>query len=135
MATDGLSKDLGNWDVLSTNVKPRLAELTQLGPTVQALDAVILEGREIQSTQEIHRKQLRESTQRSLELTRHGRSLRNRLVAGLQSAYGVDSFTLLEFGVNPRLPVKRKRATKAEREEKKRMEALEKAAAEAGLKV
>jgi hypothetical protein len=135
MATDGLSKNLGTWDVLSTNVKPRLAELTQLGPTVQALDAVILEGREIQSTQEIHRRQLRETTQRSLELARHGRSLRNRLVAGLQSAYGVDSFTLLEFGVNPRLPTKRKRPTKAEKAEKKRLEALEKAAAEAGLKI
>jgi len=135
MATDGLSKDLGNWDVLSTNVKPRLAELTQLGPTVQALDAVILEGREIQSTQEIHRKQLRESTKRSLELARHGRSLRNRLVAGLQGAYGVDSYTLLEFGVKPRLPVKRKRLTKEDRAEKERLEALEKAASEAGLKV
>jgi surface antigen len=62
--------------------------LSQLGPTVQALDAVILEGREIQSIQEIHRRQLRETTQRSQELARHGRSLRNRLVAGLQSAYG-----------------------------------------------
>jgi len=135
MATDGLSKDLGNWDVLSTNVKPRLAELTQLGPTVQALDAVILEGREIQSTQEIHRRQLRETTKRSIELASHGRSLRNRLVAGLQSAYGVDSFTLLEFGVKPRLPTKRKRTTKEDRAEKERLAALEKAAAEAGLKV
>ena len=135
MATDGLSKELGTWDVLSTNVKPRLPELSQLSPTVQALDEVILEGREIQSTQEIHRRQLRETTQRSQELARHGRRLRNRLVAGLQGAYGVDSFTLLEFGVNPRLPTKRKRSTKKERAEKARLEALEKAAASAGLKV
>ena len=61
--------------------------------------------------------------------------MRNRLVAGLQGTYGVDSYTLLEFSVNPRLPQKRKRLTQEEREEKERLEALEKAAADAGLKV
>jgi len=68
-------------------------------------------------------------------LERRGRSLRNRLVAGLQSAYGVDSLELLGYGINPRLPAKRNRLTKEEREEKERLEELEKAAAEAGLKI
>ena len=117
------------------NVKPRLPELPQLEPTVQELDAVIFEGRVLQDIQETHRKQLRETTQRSKELGRRGRSLRNRLVVGLQGAYGVDSFELLGFGINPRLPAKRNRPTKAERAEKERLEALEKAAAVAGLKV
>lgn len=135
MATEGLSKSLGTWDMLSTNVRPRLPELPQLGSTVSELDAVIFEGREIQGVQETHRKQLRETTQRSKDLARRGRSLRNRLVAGLQSAYGVDSLELLGFGVQPRLQQKRNRPTQAEREEKTRLEALEKAAAEAGLKV
>src|SRR6185436_7739130 len=135
MATDGLSKDIGTWDMLTMNVKPRLLELPQLDPTVRVLDAVIFEGRVLQGIQETHRKQLRETTRRSKELARHGRSLRNKLVAGLQSAYGVDSFELLGFGINPRLPAKRNRLTKAQREEKERLEALEKAAAEAGLKV
>ena len=88
-----------------------------------------------QGVQEIHRKQLRETTQRSKELARRGRSLRNRLVAGLQSAYGVESFELLGFGLPPRLPKRRNRLTKAQKEEKARLEALEKAATEAGLKV
>ncbi|HYU33890.1 MAG TPA: hypothetical protein VEW48_17190 [Thermoanaerobaculia bacterium] len=135
MATDGLSKKLGNWDMLTTNVKPRLPELPQLVATVQELDSVIFEGRALQGVQETHRMQLRETTQRSKELERRGRSLRNRLVAGLQSAYGVDSLELLGYGINPRLPVKRNRLTKEEREEKERLEELEKAAAEAGLKV
>src|SRR6185295_11037053 len=99
MATDGLSKNLGIWDVVSTNVKPRLAELSHLEPTVQELDAVIFEGRALQAVQETHRKQLRETTQKSKLLVRRGRSIRNRLVAGLQSAFGVDSFELLEYGV------------------------------------
>ena len=135
MATDGLSKNIGTWDMLSMNVKPRLPELSQLGSTVQALDAVILEGREIQGIQETHRKQLRETNRRSKELARRGRSLRNKLVAGLQSAYGVESFELLGFGINPRLPQKRNRLTQEEKETLERLEALEKAAAEAGLKV
>jgi len=135
MATDVLSKKLGTWDMLTMNVKPRLPELSQLEPTVRELDSVIFEGRLLQGIQETHRKQLRETTQRSKDLERRGRSLRNKLVAGLQSAYGVDSLELLGFGVNPRLPTKRNRPTKKEREEKERLEALEKAAAEAGLKV
>jgi hypothetical protein len=135
MATDVLSKKLGTWDMLTLNVKPLLPELPQLDPTVQALDAVIFEGRVLQGIQESHRKQLRETTQRSKDLERRGRSLRNRLVAGLQGAYGLDSFELLLFGINPRLQTKRKRLTREEREEKERLEALEKAAAAAGLKV
>lgn len=135
MATDGLSKNLGTWDMLSTNVKPQLAELSHLEPAVQELDAVIFEGRALQGVQEIHRKQLRETTQRSKDLVRRGRRIRNRLVAGLQGAFGVDSFELLEYGVQPRLPQKRRRLTKEEKEEKERMEKLEKVAAEAGLKV
>jgi hypothetical protein len=121
--------------MLTMNVKPRLPELPQLDPTVQALDAVIFEGRVLQGIQETHRKQLRETTQRGKELARRGRSLRNKLVAGLQSVYGVESFELLGFGLPPRLPTRRVRLTKAQKAEKERLAALEKAAAEAGLKV
>lgn len=135
MATDGLSKDIGTWDMLSMNVRPRLSDLPQLEPTVKELDSVIFEGRLLQGVQETHRKQLRETNQRSRELARRGRSLRNKLVAGLQSAYGVESLELLGFGLPPRLPKRRNRLTNAQKEEKKRLEALEKAAADAGLKV
>jgi len=135
MATDSLSKNIGTWDMLTMNVKPRLPELTHLEPTVKELEAVIFEGRELQGFQETHRKQLRETTQRSKELARRGRSLRNKLVAGLQSAYGVESFELLGYGIQPRLPQKRNRLTQAEKEAQERLEALEKAAADAGLNV
>jgi hypothetical protein len=135
MATDGLSVNLGTWDMLSSNVKPRLAELSHLEPTVQELDAVIFEGRALQGVQETHRKQLRETTHKSKDLVRRGRSIRNRLVAGLQNAYGVESFELLGYGVQPRLPQKRKRLTQEEKEEKERLEKLEKAVADAGLEV
>jgi hypothetical protein len=135
MATDGLSMNIGNWDAMTLNVKERLPELSQLEPTVQELDAVILEGRQLQGIQETHRKQLRETNQRRKDLVRRGRSLRNKLAAGLQSIYGVESFELLGFGLPPRLPKRLNRLTKAQKEEKARLEALEKAAADAGLKV
>jgi hypothetical protein len=66
---------------------------------------------------------------------RRGRSFRNKLAAGLQSIYGAESFELLGFGLPPRLPKRLNRLTNAQKEEKARLEALEKAAADAGLKV
>ena len=135
MATDGLSKNIGSWDMLTMNIKERLPELSQLEPTVQELDAVIFEGRQLQGIQETHRQQLRETNQRRKDLVRRGRSLRNKLVAGLQSIFGVESFELLGFGLPPRLAKRLKRLTNAQKEEKARLEALEKAAADAGLKV
>ena len=101
MATEGLSKTLGTWDMLTMNVKPLLPELPHLEPTVKELEAVIFEGRALQGVQETHRKQLRETTKRGKELVGRGRSIRNKLVAGLQNAYGVESFELLGFGVQP----------------------------------
>jgi hypothetical protein len=93
------------------------------------------ETRELQSLQDVYRRQLREATQRSKELERHGRSLRNRLVAGMQSVFGVDNLMLIEFGIKPRLSKRRSRLTKEQKAEKERLEELEKAVAEAGLEV
>lgn len=115
MATDGLSKKIGSWDALNTNVKARLLEVPQLEPAVKNLDAVILEGRELQGLQDVHRRQLRETTQRCRDLERRGRKLRNQLIIGLQSVFGVDNMVLVEFGVEPRLPQKRTHLTPEER--------------------
>lgn len=135
MAKEGLSKEVGDWKALNANIKARLPEVPQLTETVEGLDAVIVEAEEFQHVHDIHRRQLRETTQRSKDIERRGRSFRNRLVAGVQSAYGVDNMLLVEFGINPRLPTKRKRLTKEQKAEKDRLAALEKAAADAGLKV
>lgn len=56
-------------------------------------------------------------------------------VAGMKSVFGVDNMMLVEFGIKPRLPKRRSRLTKKQKAEKERLEELEKAAAEAGLKV
>jgi hypothetical protein len=115
MSTNTMSKEVGVWEALSANVKSWLEEVPQLGPSVQDLDGVILDAKDLQSVQDVHRRQLRETTQRSKDIRRRGRSLRNRLIACVQGAFGPDSLLMLEFGINPRLPKRRKRLTLDER--------------------
>lgn len=75
-----------------------------MGPIVQELKGVIVEGEEIQSIQDAQRSELRETNRRARDLRCRGRSLRNKLAAGVQSVFGGDSMALLAFGVKPRLP-------------------------------
>ncbi|HKH50105.1 MAG TPA: hypothetical protein VKM72_36095 [Thermoanaerobaculia bacterium] len=115
MATETLSKEIGGWEAVITNIKARSPELPQFGPTVQELEAVVIEGKEIQSIQDVQRSELRETNRRSRDLRRRGRSLRNRLAAGVQSVFGVDSMALVAFGVKPRLQKPRRRLTPTEK--------------------
>jgi len=115
MATETLSKEIGGWEAVITNIKARSPELPQFGPTVQELEAVVIEGKEIQSIQDVQRSELRETNRRSRDLRRRGRSLRNRLAAGVQSVFGVDSMALVAFGVKPRLQKSRRRLTPDEK--------------------
>jgi hypothetical protein len=115
MSTDTLSKEIGGWQATITNIKARLTELPQLSPTVQELEEVIAEGSDIQSIQDVQRSELRETNRRSRELRRRGRSLRNKLAAGVQSVFGVDSMALVAFGVKPRLQKSRRRLTPDEK--------------------
>jgi len=104
MSTDTLSKNIGTWKAQIANVKARLPEMPQLVETVQDFEALVLEGEELQSAQDVYRSKLRETTLRSKDILRRGRSFRNRLIAGAQSVFGVESPLLLEVGAKPRLP-------------------------------
>ncbi len=115
MSTDTLSKFVGTWEAQIANVKARLPQMPQVGETVQGFEALIVEAKDLQSTQDIHRRQLRESTLRSRDVLRRGRSFRNRLVAAAQSVFGVESPVLLEVGAKPRLPKSPRRRTPEER--------------------
>ena len=103
---------------------------------MQEIDGVIFEGRNLQSVQDIQRSQLRETNRRCQELRRRGRNVRNRLAAGVQSVFGVDSMVLVEFGVKPRLPKKRRILTPREKVAKleAELEAAKAALEEAGKK-
>ena len=132
MSTETLSKKLGAWKAQIVNVKARLPEMPQLGETVQSFEALVREGEELQSIQDVYRSKLRETTLRSQDILRRGRSFRNRLVAGAQSIFGVESPVLLEVGAKPRLPKSKRRRKLEERiaDVREELAALE-AAAEA----
>jgi hypothetical protein len=115
MATDTLSKFVGTWEAQIANVKARLPQMPQVGETVQGFEALIVEAKDLQSTQDVHRRQLRETTLRSKDILRRGRSFRNRLLAAAQSVFGVESPLLLELGGKPRLPKSPRRRTPDER--------------------
>jgi hypothetical protein len=132
MSTDVLSKHLGTWKAQLANAKARLPQMPQLEETVQGFEALVLEGEELQSNQDVYRSKLREATLRTKDILRRGRSFRNRLVAGAQSVFGVESPLLLELGAKPRLPKPPRRRRLDERiaDLKEQLAALE-AAAEA----
>jgi hypothetical protein len=132
MSTIILSKSIGTWKAQIANAKPRLPEMPQLVETVQGLEALVLEGEELQSIQDVYRSKLKETTLRSQDILRRGRSFRNRLIAGAQSVFGVDSPILLELNAKPRLPKSPRRRT-PERRVADLKEEL--AAAEAALEV
>lgn len=130
MSTVILSKKIGSWKAQIANVKPRLPEMPQLVETVQDFEALVLEGEALQSIQDVYRSKLKETTLRSRDILRRGRSFRNRVVAGAQSVFGVDSPILLELNAKPRLPKSPRRRTPEERVADLREEL---AAAEAAL--
>jgi hypothetical protein len=115
MSTDTLSKFVGTWEAQIANVKARLPQMPQVGETVQGFEALIGEAKDLQSTQDIYRRQLREATLRTRDILRRGRSFRNRLVAAAQSVFGVESPLLLELGAKPRLPKSNRRRTPDEK--------------------
>ena len=111
MSTDVLSKHLGTWKAQIVNAKARLPQMPQLTETLEGFEALILEGEELQSSQDVYRSKLKEATLQSKDILRRGRSFRNRLVAGAQSVFGVESPLLLEVGAKPRLPKSPRRRT------------------------
>jgi hypothetical protein len=115
MSTDTLSKNIGAWEAQIANMKTRLPQMPQMEETVQGFEALVLEAKDLQSSQDVYRSQLREATLRSKDILRRGRSFRNRLVAGAQSVFGVESPLLLELGAKPRLPKRQRRRTPEEK--------------------
>jgi hypothetical protein len=111
MSTDTLSKFVGTWEAQIANVKARLPQMPQAEETVQGFETLIVEAKDLQSNQDVYRSKLRETTLRTQDILRRGRSFRNRLVAAAQSVFGVESPLLLELGGKPRLPKSHRRRT------------------------
>ncbi|HEX4964600.1 MAG TPA: hypothetical protein VF173_27535 [Thermoanaerobaculia bacterium] len=100
-----------NWDLTNTNVKPHLAEMPQVQPLQVELEAVIAEGRALDSQQEVARSQARDLNNQRLDIEKRGENLRRRIASHLRGTFGFTSEQLIQFGVNPRpRSIRRKKA-------------------------
>lgn len=113
MATQSLKEKISQWKVLSTNLKARLPELPHLTEHVTLFEELIVSAEALESQQGIHLARLRETNKERADLEKRARTLRNRLAASLQGAYGPDSLTLHEFGVKPRIQRPRRKPGEA----------------------
>jgi hypothetical protein len=113
---ENLKHKIGQWHSLVGNLTAHLHELPNLAEDHAELAALLVEANELEAEQKLCEAKLREVNRRRYDLAARGRSLRNRLAVGLQSAYGLESERLIEFGVKPRPRViRRERLTQAQR--------------------
>ena len=120
---DSFSIKVNNWNLMKSNLEPRLGALPQeLRPLQEGLAAVVVEARQLESDQENARKQFTELVRRRQELELRGENLRRRAAALLRGTFGFTSEELIPFGINP-LP----RNTAPRKSKKKKAEAAAKA--------
>jgi hypothetical protein len=98
-----------NWELIRTNIRPHLDEMPHVQPLLTELEGVITEARELDSIQEVARGQLRDLTRRRQEVEQRGEKLRSRLAAHLKGSFGFSSEQLIQFGINPRPRVVRRK--------------------------
>jgi hypothetical protein len=99
---DSFSIKVNNWNLMKSNLEPRLGGLPQeLRPLQEGLAAVVVEARQLENDQENARKQFTEIVRRRQELELRGENLRRRAAALLRGTFGFTSEELIPFGVNP----------------------------------
>ena len=98
-----------NWELIRTNIRPHLDGMPHVQPLLTELEGVLTEARELDSVQEVARGQLRDVTRRRQELEQRGEKLRRRLAAHLKGSFGFTSEQLIQFGINPRPRVIRRK--------------------------
>lgn len=109
---------LNDWQALVVNLKPHLADLPNLAADHGTLSALVDPIRALQAQQDVHEASLRDVVSQRMLLAAQARKARNRLAAGLQSAFDHESDKLLEFGIKPRVRRGALRLTKLEKAQK-----------------
>ena len=100
-----------NWELTTNNLKPHLAEMPQVQPLQVELEGVIAEGRALDSRQELARGQARDLTRQRQDIEKRGEALRRRIASHLRGTFGFTSDQLVQFGINPRPRVTRRKKT------------------------
>jgi hypothetical protein len=96
------AKKINDWELLSTNVKPHLAEMPYLQDIATELDALIAQAKQLDAEQEIMRGRLQDSVHQRQLLEKQGESLRRRAGSHLRGSFGFTSDNLVKFGIRPR---------------------------------
>jgi hypothetical protein len=112
-------ENLVDWQTLVDNLAPRLGDLPHLAVDHKALTDLVTQAHVLQKQREVQKAGLLDLNKQRRTLAGQAKRLQNRLAAGLQNAFDVDSETLVEFGVKPRRkPVRKARLTKLESAER-----------------
>jgi hypothetical protein len=96
------AKKVVEWELTIVNIKPHLEEMPFIQPMATELEEVIVEGKTLDSAQEIARGQLQDAIHRRQEVEKRGQDLRRRIASHLKGSFGFASDDLVKFGVRPR---------------------------------
>jgi len=96
------AKKVVEWELTIVNIKPHLEEMPFIQPMAAELETLVVEGKTLDSAQEIARGQLQDATHRRQEVEKRGQELRRRIASHLRGSFGFASDDLVKFGVRPR---------------------------------
>ena len=98
-----------NWVLVSTNLKPHLADMPQVQPLNAELEALIGEAHDVDGRLELARGLARDLTHQRQDIEKRGEALRLRIASHLRGTFGFTSEQLVQFGINPRPRVTRRK--------------------------
>ena len=90
------------WELLSTNLKPHLAEMPFLQELITSLDALAAQANALDKVQEVARSAFQDAIHRRQELEKQGELLRRRAESHIRGSLGFTSDDLVKFGIQPR---------------------------------
>jgi hypothetical protein len=106
------AKKITEWELISANLKPHLAEMPFLQDLVNELDALIARAKALDLEQEVARGRLQDVVHQRQEVEKQGERLRGRAAAHLKGRFGFGSDDLVQFGLRPVKGVRGPRKTK-----------------------
>jgi hypothetical protein len=96
------AKRSNRWELLSTNLKPHLADMPFLQELITALDGLVVQANALDKVQEVARAAFQDAIHRRQELEKQGELLRRRAESHIKGSLGFTSDDLVKFGIQPR---------------------------------
>src|SRR3954470_4665460 len=98
-----------NWVWVSTTLKRQRADMPQVQPLNAELEVLIGEAHDVDGRLELARGQARDLTHQRQDIQKRGEALRLRIASHLRGTFGFTSEQLVQFGINPRPRVTRRK--------------------------